>query len=249
MGFSSLHNSIPFLELAASVMSHLLPTSFVMKIKLFALCLGFLFFASACQNQARISAQTSDMKTDKISTEDKEVITLAGGCFWCVEAIYQEVEGVYSVKSGYSGGTEEEANYRAVCTGATGHAEAVQVTFNPKVIALEDILRIFWSTHDPTTLNRQGADAGPQYRSAVFYTSEAQKAIVEKSIQEVASTLWDNPVVTTLEPFTAFYPAEDYHQNYYSLVGDRNSYCTFVITPKVTKFRKEFADRLKKKQH
>lgn len=219
-----------------------------MKNKLFALCLGFLFFASACQNQAHMNAQTSDMKTDNISPTDKEVITLGGGCFWCVEAIYQEVEGVYSVESGYSGGAEADANYKAVCTGMTGHAEVVQVTFNPKIVPLEDILRIFWSTHDPTTLNRQGADVGPQYRSAIFYRNDAQKAIAEKSIKEVASTLWDDPIVTTLEPFLEYYPAEEYHQNYYSLVGNRNSYCTFVITPKVTKFRKEFADKLKKKK-
>lgn len=217
-----------------------------MKNKLFALSLGFLFFASACQNQASINAQTKDMKTDKIAATDKESITLAGGCFWCVEAIYQEVEGVYSTVSGYSGGSDIDANYKAVCSGMTGHAEAVQVTFNPKVIALEDILRIFWSTHDPTTLNRQGADVGPQYRSAIFYQDDRQKAIAEKSIKEVASTLWDDPIVTTLEPLLDFYPAEDYHQDYYSLVGNRNSYCTFVITPKVTKFRKEFADKLKK---
>lgn len=217
-----------------------------MKYKLFALSLGFLFFASSC-NHARTNAQTSDMKTENIATADKEVITLAGGCFWCVEAIYQEVEGVYSVVSGYSGGSEADANYKAVCSGMTGHAEAVQVTFNPKVISLEDILRIFWSTHDPTTLNRQGADVGPQYRSTIFYANAQQKAIAEKSIKEVASTLWDNPIVTTLEQFVDFYPAEDYHQDYYNLVGNRNSYCTFVITPKVTKFRKEFADKLKKK--
>lgn len=217
-----------------------------MKNKLFALSLGFLFFASACQNQASINAQTKDMKTDKIAATDKESITLAGGCFWCVEAIYQDVEGVYSTVSGYSGGSDIDANYKAVCTGTTGHAEVVQVTFNPKVIALEDILRIFWSTHDPTTLNRQGADVGTQYRSAIFYADDRQKAIAEKSIKEVASTLWDDPIVTTLEPLVDFYPAEDYHQDYYSLVGNRNSYCTFVITPKVTKFRKEFADKLKK---
>ena len=218
-----------------------------MNNKLFALCLGFLFFASACQNQARMNAQTSDMKTENISAADKEVITLGGGCFWCVEAIYQEVEGVYSVESGYSGGAEADANYKAVCSGMTGHAEVVQVTFNPKVIPLEDILRIFWSTHDPTTLNRQGGDVGPQYRSAIFYRNDTQKAIAEKSINEVASALWDDPIVTTLEPFLEYYPAEDYHQNYYTLVGNRNSYCTFVITPKVSKFRKEFADKLKKK--
>ena len=218
-----------------------------MKNKLFALSLGFLFFASACQNQARINAQTKDMKTDQIATTDKESITLAGGCFWCVEAIYQDVEGVYATVSGYSGGSDIDANYKAVCSGMTGHAEVVQVTFNPKIIALEDILRIFWSTHDPTTLNRQGGDVGPQYRSAIFYQDDRQKTIAEKSIKEVASTLWDDPIVTTLEPLVDFYPAEDYHQDYYTLVGNRNSYCTFVITPKVTKFRKEFADKLKKK--
>jgi methionine-S-sulfoxide reductase len=217
-----------------------------MNLKLFALLGGFLFFANACQNQARMNAQTTDMKTENIAATDKEEITLAGGCFWCVEAIYQDVEGVYSVVSGYSGGSEADANYKAVCTGMTGHAEVVKVTFNPQVISLENILRIFWSTHDPTTLNRQGGDVGPQYRSAIFYKDDRQKAIAEKSIKEVASTLWDDPIVTTLEPFIDFYSAEEYHQDYYNLVGNRNSYCTFVITPKVTKFRKEFKDLLKK---
>jgi peptide-methionine (S)-S-oxide reductase len=201
---------------------------------------------AGCQNQTKMSVKTKDMDVKNVPVTDRETITLGGGCFWCTEAVYQEVEGVYSVESGYSGGSEEDANYPAVCTGQTGHAEVVQVVFNPKVVNLEDILKMFFATHNPTTLNRQGNDVGYQYRSAIFYHSEAQKAVAEKSIKEFAPTLWEDPIVTKVEPFLGFYKAEEDHQNYYSLVGNRNPYCTFIITPKITKFRKEFASKLKK---
>lgn len=174
-----------------------------------------------------------------------EIATLGGGCFWCVEAVYQSVQGVEKVKSGYSGGTAETADYKTVCSGTTDHAEVVQVHFDPAIISYSEILEMFWTAHDPTTLNRQGNDVGPQYRSVIFYHSEAQKAAAGKSIQEVAATLYDQPIVTQVAAFETFYDGEAYHDNYYNKVGNRNPYCTFVITPKVNKFRKKFKDRLK----
>lgn len=175
-----------------------------------------------------------------------EKATIGGGCFWCVETLYNDVEGVHAVISGYSGGTKETADYRAVCSGTTKHAEVVQVHFDPEIISYEEILEMFWTAHDPTTLNRQGNDRGPQYRSVIFYHNDEQKAAAEHSIQEVASQLFDDPVVTQVVPFESFYEAEAYHQDYYNKTGTRNPYCTAVITPKVSKFRKKFANRLKK---
>lgn len=189
-----------------------------------------------------------DMNTDNIPTDQLEVATLGGGCFWCVEAIYQNVDGVYAVESGYSGGSAETADYKTVCTGTTRHAEVVQVKFNPQVISFSEVLEIFFSTHDPTTPNRQGADVGPQYRSVIFYHSDEQKAAAEKAKAEYAPQIWPDPVVTEISPFETFYAAEDYHQNYYENVGNRNPYCTFVITPKVKKLKKLFGDKLKEKQ-
>jgi methionine-S-sulfoxide reductase len=174
-----------------------------------------------------------------------QTATLGGGCFWCVEAVLQNVNGVVSVVSGYSGGTKESANYRDVCSGLTQHAEVVQVTFDANIISYADILELFWSAHDPTTLNRQGNDVGPQYRSVIFYHNEEQKRIAEQSKAAVATKVWDQPIVTQIVPFEAFYKAEDYHQNYYNNTGDRNPYCTFVITPKVQKFKKQYTDKLK----
>ena len=172
--------------------------------------------------------------------------TLGGGCFWCVEAIFEQVEGVQSVKSGYSGGSEETADYKTVCSGTTKHAEVVQLAFDPAVISYREILEIFFTTHDPTTLNRQGNDVGPQYRSVVFYHSPEQAEVAEQVKNDYAPQVWDDPIVTELTPFEAFYPAEAYHDGYYQKVGERNPYCTFVITPKVSKFRKLFAHRIKK---
>jgi methionine-S-sulfoxide reductase len=172
---------------------------------------------------------------------DFEYATLGGGCFWCLEAVYQEVKGVHKVTSGYAGGSKENANYSAVCSGTTQHAEVVQVQFDPKAISYAQILEIFWTIHDPTTLNRQGNDRGPQYRSVIFYHDDAQKAEAEKSMAETAPQLWDDPMVTQLAPLEAFYPAEVSHQDYYRKVGNRNPYCTFIITPKVKKFRERFA--------
>jgi peptide-methionine (S)-S-oxide reductase len=174
-----------------------------------------------------------------------EKATFGAGCFWCVEAVFQDLKGVQQVVSGYAGGTVENPTYRQVCNGTTGHAEVIQISFEPEIISYEDLLYIFWRTHDPTTLNRQGADVGSQYRSAIFYHDEQQKAIAEKSKQETeASGLWPQPIVTEIVPFRNFYPAEDYHQNYYR-DNPYQPYCQMVIDPKIRKFRKEFQGKLK----
>ncbi|UCC86801.1 MAG: peptide-methionine (S)-S-oxide reductase MsrA [Anaerolineales bacterium] len=171
--------------------------------------------------------------------------TLGGGCFWCVEAIYQDLQGVKQVISGYAGGRVENPTYQQVCTGTTGHAEVTQITFDPQVISYSDLLYVFWRTHDPTTLNRQGADVGPQYRSIILYHDEEQKAIAEQAKHDTeASGLWPNPIVTEIVPLDVFYPAEAYHQEYYRN-NPNQPYCRVVIDPKVSKFRKEFKDRLK----
>ncbi len=171
--------------------------------------------------------------------------TLGGGCFWCVEAVFQDLKGVQKVVSGYAGGSVANPTYRQVCTGTTGHAEVVQITYDPEIISYEELLEVFWRTHDPTTLNRQGADVGPQYRSIILYHDEAQKAIAETSKQEPdASELWPNPIVTEIAPLDQFYPAEDYHQDYFRQ-NPAQPYCQMVIDPKVRKFRKEFQARLK----
>ena len=173
--------------------------------------------------------------------------TLGGGCFWCVEAIFEQVEGVHAVMSGYSGGDKATADYKTVCSGTTKHAEVVQVSFDPSVTSYQEILEIFFTTHDPTTPNRQGNDVGPQYRSVVFYHDEAQKATVEAVKADYAPQVWDAPIVTEIAPFEEFFPAEAYHHGYYGKVGERNPYCTFVITPKVSKFRKLFSHKMNAK--
>ncbi len=177
----------------------------------------------------------------------KEVITLGGGCFWCIEAIFDELKGVERVESGYSGGGVPNPTYRQVCTGATGHAEVVQITFDPKILSLKELLEIFFTVHDPTTPNRQGPDVGTQYRSVIFYRNEEQKAIAEQVMKEIdAAKIWDAPIVTELSPFKAFYKAEDYHQEYFKLNSEQ-PYCRFVIAPKVVKFREHYRDKLKRK--
>jgi peptide-methionine (S)-S-oxide reductase len=175
-----------------------------------------------------------------------QVATLAGGCFWCLEAVFDELKGVESVESGYSGGRVPNPTYHEVCDGDTGHAEVVQVTFDPAVVSYRDLLTVFFTVHDPTTLNRQGNDVGTQYRSAIFYHDENQKKIAEDAIAELeAARLWDAPIVTEIAPFEAFYRAEDYHQEYFA--NNRfQPYCQFVVAPKVAKFRQKFAERLKK---
>jgi peptide-methionine (S)-S-oxide reductase len=175
----------------------------------------------------------------------REVATLGGGCFWCLEAVFNQVHGVERAESGYAGGTVPNPSYRQVCTGTTGHAEVVQVTFDPAVISFREILDIFFAIHNPTTLNRQGADVGTQYRSVIFYHSPEQKQVAEARMAELnAAHIWDAPLVTEVVPFQVFYRAEDYHQEYF-----RNNpgqpYCQAVVSPKVAKFRKQFTSRLK----
>jgi peptide-methionine (S)-S-oxide reductase len=174
-----------------------------------------------------------------------EMTTLGGGCFWCVEAVYQELQGVQSVVSGYAGGSVDNPTYYQVCNGTTGHAEVAQITFDPTIIAFEDILYVFWRTHDPTTLNRQGYDVGTQYRSIILYHSEQQRAIAEQSKRDTdASGLWPNALVTEISPFSTFYKAEDHHQNFYR-DNPYQPYCLAIIDPKITKLRKEFRAKLK----
>ena len=179
------------------------------------------------------------------SEQNREIATLAGGCFWCLEAVFNDLRGVEKVESGYAGGLIPNPTYRQVCTGTTGHAEVVQVTFDPDVVSFKELLEVFFTIHDPTTLNRQGADMGTQYRSAIFYHTPEQKMIAEEVIAELsAAKIWDDPIVTEVAPLTHFYPAEDYHQRYYEQ-NTEQPYCRAVIAPKVSKARKQFMDRLK----
>lgn len=175
-----------------------------------------------------------------------ETITLAGGCFWCLEAVYDELRGITDVVSGYMGGHTPNPTYKQICTGTTGYAEVVQLQYDPTIINTRQILDVFFTIHDPTTLNRQGADVGTQYRSAIFYHTDDQKQIAETTIAELTTTqLWANPIVTEISPAEKFYPAEDYHQNYF-VNNPFAGYCQVVIAPKVAKFRSKFLAELKK---
>jgi len=175
-----------------------------------------------------------------------EIATLAGGCFWCLEAVYDQLKGVESVESGYMGGTAPNPSYEQVCSGSTGHAEVVQVRFDPGAVSYADLLAVFFTIHDPTTPNRQGNDVGTQYRSAIFFHSPEQKKIAEETIARLGrEKIFARPIVTELAPASAFHKAEDYHQEYYARVGGANPYCSYVIEPKVAKFRKHYLDRLK----
>ncbi|HEX8072439.1 MAG TPA: peptide-methionine (S)-S-oxide reductase MsrA [Pyrinomonadaceae bacterium] len=178
--------------------------------------------------------------------ERQEIATLAGGCFWCLEAVYKELRGVGRVVSGYMGGTKAQPSYQEVCTGLTGHAEVVQLTYDPQVVSYQDLLDVFFTIHDPTTLNRQGADVGTQYRSAIFYHTDAQRAAAEETIARLnADGLWDASVVTQVVPAEEFYPAEEYHQDYFAR-NPTQGYCRAIVAPKVAKFRSKFIERLKR---
>lgn len=193
----------------------------------------------------RPTADATNAMTTENKTNGLQVATFGNGCFWCTEAIFQRLDGVEKVVSGYSGGKVKNPTYKEVCSGLTGHAEVIQITYDPKKISFDELLEVFWKTHDPTTLNRQGADEGTQYRSAVFYHTDEQKRLAEEYKKKLdASGAFDNPIVTEITPFTAFYPAEDYHQNYFNLNGTQ-PYCSFVIQPKVEKFEKVFKSKLK----
>ena len=203
---------------------------------------AFLF---SCNNGTAGHAITEDATIMQVTDEGMGTVTLGAGCFWCVEAVFLELKGVRSVTSGYMGGHVKNPSYREVCNGTTGHAEVAQIVFDPKEISFDAILEVFWKTHDPTTLNRQGADVGTQYRSAIFYHTEEQKAIAEhykKKLDE--SGAFRAPIVTEITPASTFYKAEDYHQNYFAENQDAG-YCRMVIQPKLEKFRTVFADRLK----
>ena len=179
------------------------------------------------------------------TSNKQEIITLGSGCFWCTEAIFERIKGVEAVKSGFSGGQIINPSYREVCNGTTGHAEVVQVVFNPSIVSVQEILEVFWSVHDPTTLNRQGNDIGTHYRSAVFYHNENQKAIAEEYMEQLNnSAKYPNPIVTEITAWTNFFPADGYHDDYYDLNGTE-PYCQFVIHPKVEKFEREFKAKLK----
>ena len=179
------------------------------------------------------------------SNRKKEVATFGAGCFWCVEAVFQSLNGVQKVVSGYSGGHVKDPTYRQVCEGTTGHAEVCQIYYDPEVIGFDELLEVFWSTHDPTTLNRQGNDVGTQYRSSIFYHTEAQKNLADEYKSALdASEAFPNPIVTEIVPFETFYEAEEYHQEYYDL-NPNQPYCTYVIKPKMDKLHKVFADKLK----
>ncbi|MBA3240421.1 MAG: peptide-methionine (S)-S-oxide reductase MsrA [Acidobacteria bacterium] len=180
------------------------------------------------------------------SEQNSDVATLGGGCFWCLEAVFDDLRGVESVESGYAGGHAADPSYEEVCAGTTGHAEVVRVTFDPRAVSFKEILEVFFTIHDPTTLNRQGADVGTQYRSAIFFHTPEQQEIVARTIAELdAAKIWDAPIITEVVPFERFYEAEDYHQDYYRQ-NPNQGYCRMIVAPKVAKFRQHFLEKLKK---
>lgn len=212
--------------------------------KIFSLI--FVFILISCQSRENRIIKPIKSPVKMEIQKDLEVATFAGGCFWCTEAVFLELDGVKSVVSGYIGGIIANPTYEEVCSGSTGHAEATQITFDPKKIAFEDLLEVFFATHDPTTLNRQGADVGTQYRSEVFYHDENQKKVTENYIAQMTALLtFSSPIVTKISPAPIFYPAENYHQNYYNQ-NKSQSYCHFVITPKIEKLKHLFQNKLKK---
>ena len=213
-------------------------------IKGLSLVLSLIFSSCTAKEKPVVKEEFKEPVKVKVK-EGMEVATFAGGCFWCTEAVFLEIKGVEKVVSGYIGGKTKNPTYKDICTGETGHAEAIQITFNPNEVAYEDLLEVFFGTHDPTTLNRQGADVGTQYRSEIFYHSEAQKVKAENYIQLLEKEkLYDKKIVTKVSSATVFYPAEDYHQNYYNQ-NSSQGYCQMVIAPKLEKLRKYYKSKLK----
>ncbi len=204
-----------------------------------------LFFSVSCAGVNKSTSRDNN-KENTMDTTSLDTATFGAGCFWCVEAIFTELAGVEKVLPGYSGGHKDNPTYREVCGGATGHAEVCQIYFDPKVISFEELLEIFWTTHNPTMLNRQGNDIGTQYRSVVFYHNEEQKEAAIKSKAEVATKIWEDPIVTEITEFDKFFQAEDYHNDYFAN-NPNQGYCRVIIEPKVMKFRKQFKDKLKAK--
>jgi peptide-methionine (S)-S-oxide reductase len=214
---------------------------------LFSLLFTIFLVVNGC-NKKETNAQSEKINEEDIlmSEEGLEKATFGSGCFWCTEAIFENLKGVSSVVSGYAGGKVDNPTYEEVCSGTTGHAEVTQITYDPNIISFDELLEVFWKTHDPTTLNRQGNDVGTQYRSAIFYHNEEQKELAEEyKIELDKSGAWDNPIVTEITAYTNYYPAEKYHQDYYEN-NPNQGYCAFVIAPKLEKFKKVFKDKLKK---
>jgi peptide-methionine (S)-S-oxide reductase len=233
-------------------MSTLLPARGIFLVVLLGIgCCAPVFPQSQKSVAAKHPTAAARKEAAKRSMSDKpelKRVTFAGGCFWCTEAIFQRLKGVERVVVGYSGGHVDHPTYEQVCSGNTGHAESIQITYNPAKISYDELLEVFWKTHDPTTKNRQGNDVGPQYRSVIFYHDEEQKKLAESYKSKLeAEHIWNRPILTEIVPLAKFWPAEDYHQNYYHN-NPSQSYCTFVITPKIEKFRKIFKDRLKTQQ-
>ena len=215
---------------------------------IFSLITPLALLAGACTDSTSNPIHPTMSETIIPAGLKTDTATFATGCFWCTEAIFQELKGVLKATSGYSGGTVVKPSYEEVCTGTTGHAECLQIVYDPKVITFDELLEVFWETHDPTSLNRQGNDEGTQYRSAIFYHNPEQKQKAEHYKAELdKSGAYNKPIVTEITPFKVFYPAENYHQDYYRLNGSQ-PYCSFVIRPKVEKFEKVFKDKLKSKQ-
>jgi peptide-methionine (S)-S-oxide reductase len=237
---ASIRNCTKFMFVSSNTrfMSSLFTTAFISLSALFS-----------CKEH---SPSTTKITMDKTTTTTTaftgktDTATFANGCFWCTEAIFEELEGVISAESGYTGGQTPNPTYKEVCTGETGHAEALQIVYDPSKISFDELLEVFWSTHDPTTLNQQGADIGTQYRSGIFYHNAEQKQKAEKYKAELdKSGAFDRPIVTEITPFSQFYVAEDYHQQYFELNENKNPYCKIVIRPKLDKFRKVFKEKLK----
>ncbi|MCD6067232.1 MAG: Peptide methionine sulfoxide reductase msrA [Bacteroidetes bacterium] len=223
-------------------MMHLKKTNYLTLV-----CSILLFSCSDAQQNTSLQEGEKNSKSTTSMNNSLDTITFGAGCFWCVEAVFQDMEGVEKVVSGYSGGFVKNPAYKEVCMGTTGHAEVCQVTYDPKKVTVPELLEVFWGTHDPTTLNRQGNDIGTQYRSAIFYHNEEQKVVAEEYKAKLDSSgAFDRPIVTEIKPFSNFYPAEDYHQDYFNQNGSE-PYCQFVVKPKVEKFKKVFANKVKKK--
>lgn len=222
----------------------------MMLIRLIASLLPMLVITTACaqRHEEKVvppPSRSSNTSSTTMSTQTLDTATLGGGCFWCIEAVYQRLDGVTSVVSGYSGGSVPNPTYKIVGQGNSGHAEVCQITFDRSKVSFSDVLHVFFSAHDPTTLNRQGNDVGTQYRSAIFYHDDEQKKVAEDYIAQLeAAKTWPDPIVTEISPFTVFYKAEDYHQNYFNQNGAQ-PYCAFVVRPKVEKFLKQFKDKVK----
>jgi peptide-methionine (S)-S-oxide reductase len=213
---------------------------------LFLFLFSIVLFLVGC-NRKETNAQSEKTNEKEIQMNESglEKATFGSGCFWCTEAIFENLNGVTSVVSGYAGGHVDNPTYEEVCTGTTGHAEVTQITYDPKIITYDELLEVFWKTHDPTTLNRQGNDVGTQYRSVIFYHNSEQKELAEKyKIELDKSGAWDNPIVTEISSLTNYFPAENYHQDYYNN-NPNQGYCAFVIAPKLEKFKKVFKDKLK----